>query len=976
MLIRSAGEVGPAPADAPAAPLPPPACADGPAGTRPRGGWAPDAITTAGGLLCAAVGVTVIAAWSVRATAVVRFGSQSEMAFNTALAFMVTGVALVALARGRSGAAMAAGGFDVLLGAAVLAEYVLGRGLGIDQLIVKDYLNAAPHPPGRMAVSAAVCTLLAGAALLARGPRRSRPRPVALAAAGSVIAVIAVAASFGHATSSPAAYGWTNATALSVPTAATMLILALALLSAAWRDSRTDHAGLPRWLPMAAGALGLGVVLWQVIDGRAVSDGRISAGTFVGVATVLGLVMAATLALTVWLAQQAEQRRQAAIAEAARRAEAELAARSGEHRLFQFLEAMPVGIHVALPNGQPYYFNGEAQRLLGGGVSPDVGAGELAETYHTFLAGTDHLYPAERMAVVRAALGQPSHVDDMEIHNPDGSVIPIEVWGQPVYGNGGEVDYAIAAFADVSERRAREKVIADQAALLDLAHDAIFVRDPGGHITYWNTGAERTYGYTRAQALGQVSHDLLRTRFPEPLPGIEAAMAGQNSWDGELTHRCADGRTIVVESRWAAQRDPGGSLVGFMEVNRDVTSRKDAEREMLRQSEEVRAMNAALAGRVRERTVHLERANNNLGAFTYSAAHNLRSPLRALSGFAEVLVEEYGDRLEETGRGYATRIQQATGQMAAVLDDLLHLSQVSRADMNLRDVDLSAEVTAICEQFRARDPGRHVEVTIQDGVRATADRPLIRIALQKLLENAWKFTAGCEQATIEFGATAVDDAPLCCYVRDNGVGFDPAYVGKLFEPFQRLHGASEFSGTGIGLASVQRIVDRHGGRTWAEGAVGAGATIYFTLDAKSAPVLKAGSSNPPVSPRLGELLDGGRGDRGEEVDEASVGVTEEQRPVTPGHGGGLLDDVIDPAGQFLVRLVHVVNQELDDHGPVVSGAGDAGPEQRHSPGAADRQGRARGGDLSEVLGGPGGGHSRGALVEADEALDVAGDNAD
>jgi hypothetical protein len=125
-------------------------------------------------------------------------------------------------------------------------------------------------------------------------------------------------------------------------------------------------------------------------------------------------------------------------------------------------------------------------------------------------------------------------------------------------------------------------------------------------------------------------------------------------------------------------------------------------------------------------------------------------------------------------------------------------------------------------------------VTVEDGVRVTADRPLIRTVLENLLENAWKFTAGREHATIEFGVTPVDDAPLCCYVRDNGAGFDPAYVGKLFQPFQRLHDASEFPGTGIGLASVQRIIDRHGGRTWAEGAVGAGATIYFTLDAENA----------------------------------------------------------------------------------------------------------------------------------------------
>jgi light-regulated signal transduction histidine kinase (bacteriophytochrome) len=153
--------------------------------------------------------------------------------------------------------------------------------------------------------------------------------------------------------------------------------------------------------------------------------------------------------------------------------------------------------------------------------------------------------------------------------------------------------------------------------------------------------------------------------------------------------------------------------------------------------------------------------------------------------------------------------------------------------MDLQDVDLSAEVTAVCDRLRGRDPDRRVRVTVQDGVRATADRTLIRTALEKLLENAWKFTAGRQDATIEFATADVGEAALCCYVRDNGVGFDPAYVDKLFQPFQRLHAVGEYPGTGIGLASLQRIIDRHGGRVWAEGAVDQGATFYFTLDAKA-----------------------------------------------------------------------------------------------------------------------------------------------
>jgi PAS domain S-box-containing protein len=246
---------------------------------------------------------------------------------------------------------------------------------------------------------------------------------------------------------------------------------------------------------------------------------------------------------------------------------------------------------------------------------------------------------------------------------------------------------------------------------------------------------------------------------------------------------------------------------------------------------EIRILNAELEVRVDQRTAELVLANKNLEAFTYSIAHDLRSPLRALSGYSEALTEDYSDRLDDTGRWYADRIQTATEGMGKLIDDLLMLAQVSHTDMNTEPVDLSAEVTAISAELHAREPGRAVRFAIQDGVRVTADRSLIRNVLRNLVENAWKFTAKRQDATIEFGTTITEagSAGVCCYVRDNGAGFDPAFTGKLFEPFQRLHAVTDFPGTGIGLASVQRIVERHGGRVWAEGAVGHGATFYFTL---------------------------------------------------------------------------------------------------------------------------------------------------
>ncbi len=225
----------------------------------------------------------------------------------------------------------------------------------------------------------------------------------------------------------------------------------------------------------------------------------------------------------------------------------------------------------------------------------------------------------------------------------------------------------------------------------------------------------------------------------------------------------------------------------------------------------------------------LERANQNLESFAYSVSHDLRAPLRALAGYSAALMEECADDLGEAGRGYAGRIQAASEQMAELIDDLLDLSRLSRAEINFEAVDLGAEAASVAGRLQRDKPGRRVRFTIQQPVWVLADRSLVRTVLQNLLDNAWKFTSGRDDASIGFAATPDRDARVCCYVRDNGAGFDPAYVDELFHPFKRLHSSREFPGTGVGLASVRQIVERHGGRVWAEGAVGEGATFYFTL---------------------------------------------------------------------------------------------------------------------------------------------------
>jgi signal transduction histidine kinase len=221
-------------------------------------------------------------------------------------------------------------------------------------------------------------------------------------------------------------------------------------------------------------------------------------------------------------------------------------------------------------------------------------------------------------------------------------------------------------------------------------------------------------------------------------------------------------------------------------------------------------------------------ANKELEAFSYSVSHDLRAPLRSIDGFSHTLLEDCADGLDDTGKSHLNRIRAATQRMGLLIDDLLNLSRLSRAEMHKQDLNISALVHSIASNLRKVNPERQIEVRIEDGLRTTADPGLLAVVLENLLSNAWKFTSKKESAHIEFGRERVTGQPAF-FVRDDGAGFDPAYADRLFGAFQRLHAMSEFPGTGVGLATVQRIVHRHGGRIWAESAVDCGTTFYFTL---------------------------------------------------------------------------------------------------------------------------------------------------
>ncbi len=229
-------------------------------------------------------------------------------------------------------------------------------------------------------------------------------------------------------------------------------------------------------------------------------------------------------------------------------------------------------------------------------------------------------------------------------------------------------------------------------------------------------------------------------------------------------------------------------------------------------------------------TSSLEAANKELEAFSYSTSHDLRAPLRSIDGFSQVLLEDYGDTLDAQGHDYLRRIRMATQRMAELIDALLELSRVTRAELSRTPLDLTAMAHTITEELRRREPARAVELVLAEGLTASGDPTLLRVVFENLLGNAWKFTAKTAPARIEIGSLRQPDGVLAYFVRDNGAGFDMQYAHKLFGAFQRLHRMGEFPGTGIGLATVQRIIHRHGGRIWAEGIVDRGATFYFTLE--------------------------------------------------------------------------------------------------------------------------------------------------
>jgi PAS domain S-box-containing protein len=356
-----------------------------------------------------------------------------------------------------------------------------------------------------------------------------------------------------------------------------------------------------------------------------------------------------------------------------------------------------------------------------------------------------------------------------------------------------------------------------QASLLDLTHDSISVRDMDFVIRYWNRGAQELYGWSAEQALGQHAPRFLHTVFPVPEEEIYEELERTGRWQGELLRKKADGTPVVVSSRWSLRRDDQQRPVAVLETSNDISERK-------RREEEIEGLNRELA----KRSVELEASNKELEAFAYSVSHDLRAPLRHMVGYTELLQKKTATALDEKSNRYVAMILDSAKRMGNLIDDLLAFSRIGRAETQRVTVSLAQLVREVLNDVRQETERRKIVWNIRVLPDVYGDRSMMRLVLVNLLSNAIKFTRTREQAEIEVGSTNTPDGEVAIFVRDNGVGFDMKYANKLFGVFQRLHSYEAFEGTGIGLATVQRIIHRHGGRVWAEGAVDQGATFYFS----------------------------------------------------------------------------------------------------------------------------------------------------
>ncbi|MFA7097813.1 MAG: PAS domain S-box protein, partial [Gammaproteobacteria bacterium] len=486
------------------------------------------------------------------------------------------------------------------------------------------------------------------------------------------------------------------------------------------------------------------------------------------------------------------------------------------------LNSTGAGIYGLDAEGRCTFINPAALNMLGYTAAELAGRSAHEVFHHSRPDGS--AYPAVECPVHQAYWQGRTYRGADEVYwRKDGRPIPVEYVSTPIMEDGKLVG-AVVSFQDITARKEAEEALrrsnAYNRSLIEASLDPLVTIGPDGKITDVNAATEAVTGRSRQELIGTDFSDY----FTEPArarAGYEQVFREGAVRDYELAIRHRDGRITPVLYNASVYRDEHGEVIGVYAVARDITSVKRAE-------EALHALNMELEQRVAKRTAQLEAAVRELEDISYSVSHDLWIPLRAVDGFAGILLTDYQDALDEEGKRLLTVIRTNTKRMARLLNDILTFLRLGRTAMTVTDIDMEEIVRAALQDLESMTQGRDVRLEIKPLPRAQGDRALIRQVFVNLLSNALKFTQPTAMAVIEVGAKE-GERTHTYYVRDNGVGFDMRYADKLFGVFQRLHGVEEFEGTGMGLAIAHRIITRHGGRLWAEGSVNEGATFHFTL---------------------------------------------------------------------------------------------------------------------------------------------------
>ncbi|WP_052351948.1 sensor histidine kinase [Deinococcus pimensis] len=401
----------------------------------------------------------------------------------------------------------------------------------------------------------------------------------------------------------------------------------------------------------------------------------------------------------------------------------------------------------------------------------------------------------------------------------------------PLRDDEGRVIGAAGMATEVTDRRRAERALeeqartlGEQAELLALANETVILRDPESRVRGWNEAAYRMYGYTGDEARGRVTHDLLRTVFPVSKEAVDLALEREGFWEGELTHRTRDDREVVVLSRQAARRDASGRIGAILEINWDITDRKRAE-------ERLAELARTLERRVDERTAQLSVINSELEAFVYTVAHDLRSPLRSISGFASAVREDYGERLDDEGRSMLGRIERSAERLDELIRDLLAYSRLGRTDLTLAPVDLDEVVERALGDLGREVHERDAVVTVAPHLgRVMAHEATLLQVVLNLLSNALKFVAPGGRPEVRVRSERVGER-VRVWVEDNGIGVEPRHEQRIFRVFERLHTLREYPGTGVGLAIVERGLSRMDGEVGVRAGEAGGSRFWFELRA-------------------------------------------------------------------------------------------------------------------------------------------------